>query len=115
MTDAGAERPIWKTFALWALVCALAAVVLFGGALGAGIAAPALPGPQPDQLAVLYYPLLASPPAAVVLIGAWVLISFSVRRREDGRLRTYRFAATGIAIIMSLIVAFLLFAWFATA
>jgi hypothetical protein len=115
MTDAPAARPAWKSFALWALLLSLVALLLFAAALSAGIAVATTSTADYAGLAVITYPLLASPPAGVLVLAAWVLIVLSFRRHEAERLQTFRFAALGISIAMTLVVGFLLFAWLATA
>jgi hypothetical protein len=111
MTDAEAARPAWKTCALWALVAALLALIVFGMGLGAGIAVATQSTAKNAGLAVISYPLLASPVAGILVLVAWVLIVLSFRRREAERAQTFRFAALGITIVMTLVVGFLLFAW----
>ena len=115
VTDAPAERPFWKTFAFWALIVALVALLLFAAALSAGIAIATTSQADFAGLAVITYPLLASPPAGVLVLAAWVLIVLSYRRHEVERSQTFRFAAVGISIVMTLVVGFLLVTWLATA
>jgi len=115
MTDAAPERPFWRTCAFWGLIAALLALLVFGVALSAGIATASLSHDEYAGLAVITYPLLASPPAGVLVLGAWALIVFSFRRHEAERAQTFRFAAVAISIVMTLVVAFLLFTWLQTA
>jgi hypothetical protein len=111
MTDADAAPPFWRTFAFWALIAALVSLLLFAIALSAGIAVATLSHTPRAGLAVISYPLLAAPPAGVLALAAWALIVLSYRRRETERSQTFRFAAVGIAIVMTIVVGFLLFAW----